>query len=75
MFYYLWCWFSLLSCVQLFETPWTVGSSVHEISHTRILKLLGIFLTQGLNLGLLNCRSTSLVAQRVVWPAMQEAQV
>ena len=56
-----------------------LASSVHEISQTRILKLLpslGIFLTQGLNLGLLNFRSISLVAQMVMrLPAVWEIWV
>ena len=52
----------LLSCVQLFATPWTVahqaplsvGFSRQEWGCHFLLQ--GIFLTQGLNLGLLHCR-------------------
>ena len=52
-----WKW-KLLSCVQLFETPWTV----HGILQARILEweayplLQRIFPTQELNQGLLHCR-------------------
>ena len=53
-----------LSCVRLFVTPWTVahlappswdfpGKSTGLSCH---FLLQGIFLTQGLNLGLLHCR-------------------
>ena len=48
----------LLSCVQLFATPW----SAHGILQARILEwiahslLHATFLTQGTNLGLLHCR-------------------
>ena len=46
-----------LSCIPLFETPWTV---VHGILQARILGTLsllhGIFSTRGLNPGLLHCR-------------------
>ena len=53
----------LLSCVQLFATPWTIAyqAPLHEISQDkntgmgcRVL-LQGIFPTQGSNLGLLHC--------------------
>ena len=54
-----------LSCVPLFVTPWTVTSQAPlsmgfprsrntGVGSQYLLK--GIFLTQGLNLGLLNCR-------------------
>ena len=54
----------MLTCVQLFVTPWIVAhprSSVHGISQARILEwvhvlLQGIFPTPESNLGLLHCR-------------------
>ena len=56
-----------LSCVRLFAIPWTVTyqapqATVHGVFQARVLEWVavsfsrGIFLTQGLNLGLLNCR-------------------
>ena len=53
-----------LSCVQLFVTPWTVahqtplsmGFPRQEYCSCCRFLLQGIFLTQGLNLGLLHCR-------------------
>ena len=56
----VWKWKSL-SCVWLFVTPWT--HKVHGILPARILEwvaipfLQGTFPTQGLNPGLLHCRS------------------
>ena len=44
---------SHFSHVQLFETPWTAGSSVHEILQVRILEWVASSLTQGSNLSLL----------------------
>ena len=53
----------MLSCVRLFATPWTspLGSSVREFSRQEYWSELsfpspGIFLMQGSNPGLLNCR-------------------
>ena len=56
-----------LSCVRLFAIPWTVTyqapqATVHGVFQARVLEWLaisfsrGVFPTQGLNLGLLNCR-------------------
>ena len=44
---------SHFSHVQLFETPWTAGPSVHEILQVRILEWVASSLTQGSNLSLL----------------------
>ena len=54
----------LLSCVQLFATPWTAALRLLRAQdfpgkNTRVdchFLLQGIFLTQGLNLDLLHCR-------------------
>ena len=53
----------ILSCVQLFVTPWAVArqASVQGISQATILEWVAIsfsrvFMTQGWNLGLLHCR-------------------
>ena len=56
----------MLSCVQLFATPWTVahqtpwstGFSRHEYWSGLPFLLQGIFPTQGLNLGLPHCSQT-----------------
>ena len=80
------CQFSLcvctqaLSCVQLFETPWThspVGSSVHRIVQARILEWVansssrGIFPTQGLNWCLLHWQVDSLPLSNLGSPNSQ----
>ena len=52
--------FYSLSCVCLFVTPWTVShpwdSPAKKTGVDSHFLLQGIFLTQGLNLGLLHCR-------------------
>ena len=62
-----------LGCVRLFATPWTIAyqapPSVHGIFQARVLEWVaisfsrGIFLTQGWNSGLLNCRQTLLPSE------------
>ena len=62
-----------LCCVQLFATPWTVAyqapPSVHGIFQARVLEWVaisfskGIFLIQGWNSGLPNCRQTLLPSE------------
>ena len=55
-----------LSCVRLFATPWTVGSSEHRITQARILEWVaisiytGVFPTQGSNPSLLHRQADSL---------------
>ena len=61
----------LLSCVQLFATPWTVayqsplsmGLSRQEYWSGLHFLLQGIFPTQGSNPGLLHCRQTRLPSE------------
>ena len=60
-----------LSCVRLFETPWTVayqaplfmGFSRQEYWSGLSFPSLGIFPTQGLNLGLPHCRQMLLPSE------------
>ena len=64
---------TLLSCVWLFATPWSI---VHGILQTRILEwiafLQGIFPTQGLNPGLPHCRQILYQLSHKGRPRIQE---
>ena len=65
--------FCMLSCVRLFETPWTAalpGSFVHGTSQARILEWVAIAFSQGLSPGLLHYQADSLPLSRLESPLL-----